>query len=127
MSSAREAPSIYTEGAATGRPMIPRRVLHAGAPAWASANCGWRSKTGRSPSSGCRRADSYDGYGMPFAVSMQSQPFSPPTALLALHPSRARTRGHRVSLVPGRLVRALFLRLFADRVAVLAAGVADRR
>jgi hypothetical protein len=69
--------------------------------------------------------DPYDGYSMPFAASMQSQPFYPPTALLALHPSpRAYAWYIAFRLFLAGWFAALFLRLFADRVAALAAGVA---
>ena len=125
LSSAAEVPSLYTSGARFAPSTVPLRSLDAAASGWQSE--AWVAIEHRIVVDEHRLPfwDPYDGYGQPFAAAMQPQPFYPLTALLALHPAPATyTIFVLLRLFVAGWFAALFVRLFADRYAAAAAGVA---
>ena len=125
LSSAAEVPSLYTSGARFAPATAPLRSLDAAA-------SGWQTEPWLAIQHGIvvdeHRLpfwDPYDGYGQPFAAAMQPQPFYPLTALLALRPAPATyTLFVLARLFVAGWFAALFVRLFADRYAAAAAGIA---
>ncbi len=127
MSSSRDVPSIYVTGAVApgaAEPLPELRALDAGAPGWTTEP--WLAVERQILRD--RRVpwwDPFDGYGQPFAASMQPQPFYPPTTLLALHPSpRTYAIWILFRIFLAGWFAALFLRLFAGRGAAAVAGAA---
>ena len=114
LNSAKEAPSLYAEGATADQNMLASRVLDAGAPAWLADP--WFQVTHRllfDEHAPFWNPD--DGYGKPYAAGLEPQPFYPLTDLLALAPGPRTYAFYVVArfLIAG-FFAALFVRLFTD-------------
>ncbi len=122
LASARDAASLYPQGARATEVPGPPRVRDPGAPAW--QNEPWLGIEHRALAEHVGPWwDPYDGFGHPFAASQQTQPFFPLTFAAALHPG-ARSYDWFVAarLFVAGAFAALFMLWFAGRAAAFAAG-----
>ncbi len=122
LASARDAASLYPQGARPVEVAGPPRVRDPGAPAW--QNEPWLGIEHRELAEHVAPWwDPYDGFGHPFAASQQTQPFFPLTFAVALHPT---ARSYDWFLVARLLVAgvfaALFMLWFGGRLAAFSAG-----
>ncbi len=126
LASAKAAPSIMPSGSWAGRHDAPKfaKNLDSGGPAFVTEplvallhNIYVRDKT-------LPLWNPYQGYGVPLAADMQSQPYYPLMALLSLHPApRSYDCFILMRLFIAGICAYAYLRLFVSFIPALAGGV----